>query len=342
LPEKSEMPATMQTVSVIVPAYQASKTIGRALASIAAQTVPPTEVIVIDDGSDDGSVRAAENMRQALKGIDLKILRQEHRGAGAARNRGVNEARSTYVAFLDADDEWLPEKLSRSLEEIIRTDSVLVSHNYILRDTAGRETVVMKCDKNFQAPGDPFVNLYRKGYVGTSAVVTKRDAVLMAGGFDESLPTAQDFALWLAMLKRPGTPFHVFSDALIRYHVTAGSISSHTERRLECCLIIARRFLPDLATRPGLPLTSFIYRVLAVHHEAITAFLARGKIAKAASVFVRIPVNLIKWETGHILRTNKQSLVSTALWLWVLGGSAAYLYQFRSFVDPVARILGFK
>jgi hypothetical protein len=199
---------------------------------------------------------------------------------------------------------------------------------------SGHETVVLKCDKNFQGPGDPFVNLYRKGYIATSAVVARRDAVLGAGGFDEDLPTAQDFALWLTMLKQPGTPFHIFSDALIRYHVTAGSISSHTERRLECCLKIARDFRPGFA--------SYMYRVLAVHHEAIAAYLAHGNVAKAVSVFVRIPINLIKWETGTIQMQPAHPLVSATLWLWVLGGSAAYLYQFRSFVDPIVRVLGFK
>jgi len=334
LSEKSEMPETMPTVSVIIPAYRAAKTIGRALASIAAQTVPPAEVIVIDDGSDDGTIDAANKITGAMAGISLKILHQEHRGAGAARNRGVNEAASTYVAFLDADDEWLPEKLARSLEEIIRTDSVLVSHNYIQREMSGHETVVLKCDKNFQAPGDPFINLYRKGYIATSAVVARRDAVLAAGGFDESLPAAQDFALWLTMLKRPGTPFHIFSDALIRYHITADSISSHTERRLECCLRIARDFRPDFA--------SYVYRVLAVHHEAMAAYLAHGNVAKAVSVLVRIPYNLTVGETQTVRMQPAHPVISAGLWLWVLGGSAAYLYQFRSFIDPIARVLGFK
>ncbi len=170
------------TVSVIIPAYQASKTIGRALKSVATQTVLPNEVIVIDDGSDDDTFEAAKKMAGAMNGIDFKILHQEHKGAGTARNKGLNEATSTYVAFLDADDEWLPEKLERSLKEIIRTNSVLVSHNYVLCEMTGRETTVRKCDKNFRSPGDAYVNLYRKGYIATSAVVAKLEIFLRQAG----------------------------------------------------------------------------------------------------------------------------------------------------------------
>lgn len=320
LPEQIESP----TVSVIIPAYQAARTIGRALESVAAQTVLPSQIIVIDDGSDDGTIDAANKKIEPLHGIDLRVLHQNHKGAGAARNLGLREATSTYVAFLDADDEWLSEKLARSLEEITRTNSVLVSHNYILRDITGHDTTVLKCDRNFQAPGDPFVNLYKKGYIATSAVLARRDALIAAGGFDESLHTAQDFALWLALLKPPGTPFHIFSDALIRYHVTSGSITSHTKRRLECSLKIARDFRPNLA--------SFLYRVLAIHYEAVTVYRAQGKVAKAVAVIALLPFNLAG---------GKRS-TAAALWLWVGGASAAYLYQFRGFIDPIAQILGVK
>lgn len=285
---------THASVSVIIPAYQAAGTIGRTLGSIVIQSVKPLEVIVVDDGSDDGTIEAAENMRETMSGINLMILRQDHKGAGAARNKGLEAATADYVAFLDADDEWLPEKLARSLEEIRRTNSVLVSHNYLLHESSGREIAVEKCDKNFQAPGDRFVNLYKKGYIATSAVVAKREAILAVGGFDESLPTAQDFALWLALLKKPGTPFHIFSDVLIRYHITDGSISSHTDRRLECSLRIAKRFAPALTERAGSRLFSLWYRIIAVHFEALNTYLSQQRYLAALGIMARLPVNLLK------------------------------------------------
>lgn len=288
------MPEEIASVSVIIPAYRAARTIARALQSIAAQTVLPAEIIIIDDGSDDGAIEAAEKMSSVLPGVGLKTFRQDHKGAGAARNKGVQEATSTYVAFLDADDEWLPEKLERSLQEIAKTGSVLVSHNYIMRDSAGRETTVLKCDKNFLAPGDAYVNLYCKGYIATSAVVARRDAVIAAGGFDESLPTAQDYALWLSMLEKLETPFHIFADVLIRYHVTAGSITSHTERRLHCALRVAKDFYPALSNRPGIPLFSLWFRILSVHYEALMAYASQGRYLAALGVALRFPVTILK------------------------------------------------
>jgi teichuronic acid biosynthesis glycosyltransferase TuaG len=285
---------THASVSVIIPAYQAEQTIVRALESITAQSVLPKEVIVIDDGSGDNTIEAAENMRRKMRDINLMVLRQDHKGAGAARNKGLHAATTDYVAFLDADDEWLPEKLARSLEEIRRTNSMLVSHNYLLHEPSGREIAVEKCDKNFQAPGDPFVNLYKKGYIATSAVVAKREAVIAVGGFDESLLTAQDFALWLELLKKPGTPFHIFPDVLIRYHITDGSISSHTEQRLECSLKIAMRFASALTERPGSRLFSFWYRIIAVHFEALNAYLSQQRYFAALGVIALLPVNLLK------------------------------------------------
>jgi len=277
-----------------MPAFMAENTVGRALKSIANQTMVPAEVIVVDDGSGDATVDVAKSMEHLLPGISLTVIRQNHKGAGAARNRALQEAGLVYVAFLDADDEWMPGKLERSITELERTDSVLVSHDYVLSREDGSEIVVMDCSRNFGKPGDPYVRLYRQGYIATSAVVARRDAVMAAGGFDENLLTAQDFALWLTMLRRPDTPFHIFSGALLRAHRSSSGITSNTERRLACTLEIARRFLPALAERPGLSLISLWYRIAAVHYEALNTYLDRKHFWAGLSVVLRFPVNIIK------------------------------------------------
>jgi glycosyltransferase involved in cell wall biosynthesis len=282
------------SVSVIIPAFQAADTISRTLKSIVTQTVAPTEVIVVDDGSNDGTAEATEAMRDQMGDIDLIFIQQNHEGAGAARNQALKEASFDYVAFLDADDEWLPEKLERSLEVLNSTESILVSHDYIRREADGSEFVVLECSKNFNYGGDPYVRLYRQGYIATSGVVARRDAVLAAGGFDESLPTAQDFALWLSMLSEKGTKFEIFPGPLLRYHVTAGSISTYTERRLNCTLNIARQYFPTLISRSRFPLASLWYRIFAIHYEALSAYLTQRRIWSAMSVIIRTPLNIIK------------------------------------------------
>ena len=279
-------------VSVVIPAYRAGKTIGRALASVAAQSVKPREVVVVDDGSDDGTYDAASACAAGLGTIGLKLVRQENKGAGAARNRALAECEGRYVAFLDADDEWLPEKLERSLAHFTgEPEPVLVAHNGWIVGTDGE--TLNDCAARHGLDGDPFHALYRRGYIDTCTVVARRDAVVAAGGFDPDLRNAQDFDLWLAMLCSPGTPFVVFDQPLARYYLTGGSIMTNTARRLACCLQVARRYAPHLRRHPGSPLRSLCFRVLAVHYEAMTAYRARGRTAAALGAALRCPFALI-------------------------------------------------
>ena len=293
------MPPEPADVSVIIPAYRAAATIGRALDSVAAQTSKPRQAIIVDDGSDDATYEAALALVGTLGGIEVKVFRQPHLGAGAARNRAVMEAAGRYVAFLDADDEWLPEKLQRSLAFLQGSDYVLVAHNYVRREADGTE-VVVDCAKRFSSRGDAYVSLYERGYMPTCAVVTHRSAVLAAGGFDTTLATGQDFDLWLAMLKGPEARFLIFEDALARYHIGPDGITSRTEQRLDCCLRIAARYAPELRSRPGSSLASLWFRVMAVHGEAVSAHRARGHLGLAFGAMARLPASLLTLTAGAL------------------------------------------
>ena len=275
-------------VSVVVPAYRAAGTIGRALAGVAAQTVRPRQVVVVDDGSDDGTLAATEACRESLGEIDLIALQQPNRGAGAARNRAVAAATQPLLAFLDADDEWLPEHLEQSLAVMAAGGHRLVAHNGWIVAPDGHATL-NDCAARFREPRDPFVTLYRKGYIDTCTVVCERGAVIAAGGFDEALPNAQDFELWLALLREPGTPFTVFEAPLARYHLTGGSIMSHTQRRLDCCLVVAERFAPDLRRRPGSMAASLVFRIASVHWEAAQVYRAGGRWGALTALIAAAP-----------------------------------------------------
>lgn len=279
-------------VTVIMPAYRAAGTIRRALASIAAQTMTPGAVIVIDDGSDDGTTRQAEEARTQLEGTGtaLIVLRQTNNGAGAARNVGLQASSTEFVAFLDADDEWLPEKLERTMAVLRSTCSVLAAHDYLRVD--GGKTTLVACARRFNASHDPFVELYKRGYLATSTVVCRRDILLKAGGFDETLPTAQDFDLWLKALSPDSTPYVVFDEPLLRYHITGGSITSHTRRRLDCTLEIAVRHAPQLRARGGW-LGPLLFRVLAVHGEALTAYWQQRRWKQVIGVAAKGAVNVL-------------------------------------------------
>ncbi len=292
-------------VSVVIPAWRAAATIGRALASVGAQTATPGEVIVVDDGSTDGTAAVAQAAAGLLGSIPLRVLRQANAGAGAARNRGIEAAQGALLAFLDADDEWLPAKIERSIERLNATGAVLVAHDGWIVDADGTSTL-NETARRFAESADPFVGLYRKGFIDTCSVVARRDAAIAAGGFDETLPNAQDFELWLAMLKAPGTRFEVFAEPLLRYHRQAGSIMSHTGRRLDCCLIVARRYASYLKGRPGGVLASLWYRITAIHYEAIQAHRATRQIAEAVGTLLMLPLRLIGATFGTWSRKDRR------------------------------------
>lgn len=102
-------------ISVVIPLYNREDYIGKTVQSILDQTLLPAEIIIVDDGSPDNSAAVV----QAIKSPLIRLIRQENRGVSAARNRGIKEVRTDYVAFIDADDEWLPEHLE-TLERLIQ------------------------------------------------------------------------------------------------------------------------------------------------------------------------------------------------------------------------------
>ncbi|MDA1090947.1 MAG: glycosyltransferase family 2 protein [Proteobacteria bacterium] len=343
-------------VSVIVAAYQAAGTIGRTLASIAGQTLKPREVVVVDDGSADGTMGVAVAFRSQMNGIELRTFRSdENQGAGAARNRAIGESTQPYLAFLDADDEWLPEKLARSMAVLKESGAVLIAHDYITGE--GGAARHHHCERRFRE-GDPFVGLYRKGYIASCSVVCERAAVINAGGFDPGLRNAQDFDLWLAMLKNPETRFVVFDEPLLRYHVTAGGIMSHTRRRLRCALLIAERYFPDLGQRPGSALMSLWFRVAALHLEAARAHAKKGRlfallattalfpfrlvVITAKSLFIRPVPRGSLFSSEEPVSMDRKYPVTIFLWLWVVAITVAYSWQFLDLFMPILGSLGIR
>jgi teichuronic acid biosynthesis glycosyltransferase TuaG len=279
-------------VTVIIPAYRARATIGRALASVAAQTLKPRAIVVVDDGSTDDTYAMAVDWQSRMPGIDLVVERQSNAGAGAARNRALSLATTTYVAFLDADDEWLPEKLARTMDHFAKEpDYVLVAHDSL--EVNGTREVRLDCARRFrEAIAAPFVGLYRRGYIDTTTVVARRADVMAVGGFDQTLPNAQDFDLWLAILAPPDARFMVFDEILSKYHRTAGSIMTHIERRRACCMKIAVRYAPALRRHPGSAFVSLWFRSLAIHVEAVRAHMAARNLAGAITTLARLPFSI--------------------------------------------------
>ena len=217
------MIAPFPTVSVVVPAYNVAPFIGAALASVRAQTFSDFEVIVVNAGSPDTS-----DLEAALApyGDRIVYVKQENRGAGAARNAGLRLARGEYIAFLDGDDIWLPEFLADQMSLLTDGGYDLVYANAMFigeSPVAGRTYMELN-------PSEGEVTfeslLAGRCVVITSGVLVRKQPVFQVGLFDESLRNSQDFDLWLRLARDGGVRIGYQRKVLLHHRKREGSLAS--------------------------------------------------------------------------------------------------------------------
>lgn len=184
-------------VSVVIPTLNAAATLERAIRSARAQTRSAREIIVVDDGSRDGTPQLLE----ALAGADLRVLRHEvPAGASAARNAGIMAAESELIAFLDADDEWVAEKLelqARALAGNPRAVFASCGSSFIMADGRRQKDLYAGVRKAFGA--ETWRALLACNFVATPSVLAYRRALLDAGLFDTGLKVAEDQDMWIKL-----------------------------------------------------------------------------------------------------------------------------------------------
>ncbi len=231
------------TITAVIPAFNGAAHIRRAIDSVLAQTRPADEIIVVDDGSTDST---AELVR--AYGDQVRLIEQSNGGASAARNTGILAATGDWIAFLDADDEWLPNRLAVQTE-ILRhhPDLVWVSGNAISCSCAeNRQAPDVKPDTVRRFLGDKvFLNDYLAGYTkgirgNTDTKLIRRDVLVEAGFFDPSLKKAEDIELWWKIAYRhPRIGF--VAEPLAIYHL--GTSQSLNKNKMQ------GRFYADLIAR---------------------------------------------------------------------------------------------
>jgi glycosyltransferase involved in cell wall biosynthesis len=180
-------------VSVIVPTYNRRAMVREAIDSVLAQTAAVFELIVVDDGSTDGT---AEDL--ARLGESIRIEPIANRGPAAARNRGVEIACAPLIAFLDSDDLWAPTKLERQLAFMRENPDCAISQTSEVWIRNGRR--VNPGVRHRKRAGDFFVESLRTCLVSPSAVLMEKQLFGSVGGFDEDMTAAEDYDLWLRIL----------------------------------------------------------------------------------------------------------------------------------------------
>lgn len=210
---------TQGLVSVIMPIYNAEKYLPETLNSIFDQDYENIEIVLVDDCSRDDSAKIISEYQKSHPEI-IYYLQEKNMGAGAARNKALELARGQYAAFLDSDDIWLPQKISKQIQLMQETKSPFSYAAIEMMDENGQ---TIKDKRNIKETCD-YRYLLHNTIIATSSVVVDRTVL---GDFRMPLRRGgQDYATWL-MLLRGGAVAHGINEVLVRYRVASGSLSSN-------------------------------------------------------------------------------------------------------------------
>lgn len=178
------------TVSVIIPSYNRGRMLKEAVDSVLSQEFCDFELIVVDDGSEDNTSDIL-----ASYGNKIKVIRQKNKGVSSARNNGINSSSGNFIAFLDSDDMWLPEKLSTQLAFFENNSGALICQTEELWLKNGKRVNPGKRHK--KVSGFFFEKSLELCMVSPSAVMMKRSLFDVVGLFDETFPACEDYDIWL-------------------------------------------------------------------------------------------------------------------------------------------------
>ena len=214
----------MIQVSVIIPTYQRPKFLRLALESVLVQTFPHFEVIVVDDASRD---RTPEIVKEFNDNRVRYLAHEINKGGSAARNTGISHARGKYIAFLDDDDEWLPEKLRLQID-VLEKSRPEVGGVYTGCTKINRDNGKVVSHKTPTQRGHMFSRLLIKNCISsTSSILLKKECFERVGLFDESLPSFQDYDLCLRISRE--FQFEAIPEQLFIYHIHEKKIWTNLE-----------------------------------------------------------------------------------------------------------------
>lgn len=236
-------------LTVIIPTYNCRDFLPACIDSVLAQQYANLEIIVIDDGSTDGSQQWLAQKAQITP--QMTVLTQQNKGVVCARNRAIQLAKGKWIAFLDADDTWFNGKLAEQMAYMKTHQGCVLSFtNYDHVDEQGR--YIIDCfgywrhpaitpakTNKFTGLSDPLNALLHSNIIGTSSVIAKKSALVECGLFDGSLNSASDWDLWLKLAQKGCFAYSTAS--LMGYLMRQGSITSNRLNRLNAMKTIVNR-----------------------------------------------------------------------------------------------------
>jgi glycosyltransferase involved in cell wall biosynthesis len=270
-------------VSVIVPSYNSAHLVRDAVDSVLAQTYPATELIVVDDGSRDET-------RQVLAryGDRLQYVHQENRGLSGARNTGIAHARGELLAFLDADDKWHPDKLTRQVEALCANPRAAFAHVEVLYWDSETGLVEPRDKGRNEFAGNCYRRLFAGNRIIVSTALVRRDCLEKVGTFDEAIrrPSTQDYDLWLRLARHHEVVY--VPEPLTYYRVHATNASKNAVMMLEDELYVVEKALREDPSIPQLFGRAAVRdRLFGIHSAIGFRNYERGNRVEARRAFAR-------------------------------------------------------
>lgn len=247
--EARTSPLPPLSISVVVPVFNRADCIVRCLESVAAQTYPVSEIIVVDDASNDRTIEIVQDWSRR-RHMPVKIIpHADNRGGGAARNTGIAAATGEWIAFLDSDDLWHADKIEKQVRALADADPNVAMVYAGLRHFDGEGRV-----KHTFVPyleGDLSDALYGQNLLcSASSFMIRKDVLERIGGFDESLPSCQDWDLWLRLSRE--AHFAAVPELLVDYDDSerARISMSQRDRFLGHCAILRKHTAKEAERQP--------------------------------------------------------------------------------------------
>lgn len=209
-----------RTVSAVIPAYNREKTIRRCIDSVLQQTYEVSEIIVVDDGSTDRTLEILANEYKEK----VKVIKQPHKGAQAARNAGIRAAEGEYIAFLDSDDEWTEKRIELQMQVLAeKPDAVVCGNGYVVQN--GRKKIWRMLGHS----GYVYKMILVSPFALFQAIITKKENLLKIGLLDENVPSYQE---WDTAIMLSKVCEFVFLDRpLFIYYLHNGETISKDKKR---------------------------------------------------------------------------------------------------------------
>lgn len=264
----------MPIVSVIIPTYNRCLLLKSALQSIFAQTLREIEILLVDDGSNDGT----NGFLETIKDPRFRVIRTQRGGAAQARNAGANEAAGKYLAFCDSDDVWMPDKLERQLAlfEVEEKPVLVFGNARIMQGEKPAERTVFLTQEPHR--GHVLKPLLLDNFIPTSTVIIEREQFFATPGFETAFCPAEDYRLWL-YLARMGR-FDFLNEEVAFYRLHTSQVSENLAVMFPACVDVINNALLQAGLKvsdvPGLDV-----RLWQLHFVAARKFIEKNQPHRA-------------------------------------------------------------